>query len=85
MVFSLVNGVSARTFWPAMDVRAAAMPVSVSVSQRAGNGNRTRMASLEGWNFTIKLCPHETNVTRVSAAAKCFFGRSLLDKSCCRY
>ena len=25
--------------------------------QRAGNGNRTRMASLEGWNFTIKLCP----------------------------
>src|ERR1043166_7123417 len=24
---------------------------------RAGNGNRTRMASLEGWNFTIKLCP----------------------------
>ena len=25
----------------------------------AGNGNRTRMASLEGWNFTIKLCPHE--------------------------
>ena len=26
----------------------------------AGNGNRTRMASLEGWNFTIKLCPHRT-------------------------
>ena len=25
---------------------------------KAGNGNRTRMASLEGWNFTIKLCPH---------------------------
>jgi hypothetical protein len=25
--------------------------------KRAGNGNRTRMASLEGWNFTIKLCP----------------------------
>ena len=24
---------------------------------KAGNGNRTRMASLEGWNFTIKLCP----------------------------
>lgn len=23
----------------------------------AGSGNRTRMASLEGWNFTIKLCP----------------------------
>jgi hypothetical protein len=26
--------------------------------QIAGNGNRTRIASLEGWNFTIKLCPH---------------------------
>jgi hypothetical protein len=26
---------------------------------KAGNGNRTRMASLEGWNFTIKLCPRE--------------------------
>ena len=25
--------------------------------KKAGNGNRTRMASLEGWNFTIKLCP----------------------------
>ena len=25
----------------------------------AGNGNRTRMASLEGWNFTIKLCPRK--------------------------
>jgi hypothetical protein len=25
--------------------------------RKAGNGNRTRMASLEGWNFTIKLCP----------------------------
>ena len=25
--------------------------------ESAGNGNRTRMASLEGWNFTIKLCP----------------------------
>jgi hypothetical protein len=24
---------------------------------KAGNGNRTRIASLEGWNFTIKLCP----------------------------
>ncbi len=27
----------------------------------AGNGNRTRMASLEGWNFTIKLCPRVAN------------------------
>jgi hypothetical protein len=28
------------------------------IGKLAGNGNRTRMASLEGWNFTIKLCPH---------------------------
>ena len=25
----------------------------------AGNENRTRIASLEGWSFTIKLCPQE--------------------------
>ena len=24
----------------------------------AGSGNRTRLASLEGWNFTDKLYPH---------------------------
>src|SRR5205814_5865267 len=30
--------------------------VQRSRSNGAGNGNRTRMASLEGWNFTIKLC-----------------------------
>jgi hypothetical protein len=27
------------------------------IGNSAGNGNRTRIASLEGWNFTIKLCP----------------------------
>src|SRR5438045_2873507 len=30
----------------------------------AGNGNRTRMASLEGWNFTIKLCPRGIKLPR---------------------
>jgi hypothetical protein len=29
----------------------------IIIGKLAGNGNRTRMASLEGWNFTIKLCP----------------------------
>jgi hypothetical protein len=29
----------------------------VFIGKIAGSGNRTRMASLEGWNFTIKLCP----------------------------
>src|SRR5437764_13724427 len=57
MVFSLLNAVSDGAFWPAFDVRATAVPVWIKVRQRAGNGNRTRMASLEGWNFTIKLCP----------------------------
>ena len=37
----------------------------------AGNGNRTRMASLEGWNFTIKLCPHlEAGINLVEVARK---------------
>ncbi len=30
----------------------------------AGNENRTRMASLEGWSFTIKLCPRVANGTK---------------------
>jgi hypothetical protein len=32
----------------------------------AGSGDRTRMTSLEGWDFTIKLCPRrkQTAVTR---------------------
>ena len=41
--------------------------------KRAGNGNRTRMASLEGWNFTIKLCPRRNKLSRHSSAAKSFF------------
>ena len=38
---------------------AGSRPNHVACSSRAGagNGNRTRMASLEGWNFTLKLCP----------------------------
>src|SRR5581483_10719388 len=27
--------------------------------QRAGSGNRTRLASLEGWSFTTKLYPRD--------------------------
>jgi hypothetical protein len=30
---------------------------SLIYSVGAGNENRTRIASLEGWSFTIKLCP----------------------------
>src|SRR5437762_12867629 len=39
----------------------------------AGNGNRTRMASLEGWNFTIELCPHGGKLPRHGGAANSFF------------
>src|SRR5580700_6793760 len=34
---------------------------SLILSCGAGNENRTRIASLEGWSFTIKLCPQEPN------------------------
>src|SRR2546425_2411998 len=43
----------------------------------AGNGNRTRMASLEGWNFTIKLCPRGIKLPRRGSNANSFFGKSL--------
>ena len=39
---------------------------------RAGNGNRTRMASLEGWNFTIKLCPRALKLPCARKIAKSF-------------
>ena len=34
-------------------------PVKGPIENGAGDGNRTHVASLEGWNFTIKLHPHE--------------------------
>ena len=30
---------------------------SLNMKGLAGKGNRTLIASLEGWSFTIKLCP----------------------------
>ena len=35
-------------------------------SQRAGDGDRTRMASLEGWSSTIELHPRVSFETRSS-------------------
>lgn len=32
------------------------------VVKRAGSGNRTRMASLEGWSFAIKLYPRSSGM-----------------------
>jgi hypothetical protein len=37
-----------------------------SNSVRAGDGDRTRMASLEGWSSTIELHPHASYETRKS-------------------
>ena len=52
--------------------------ISVFLRKKAGNGNRTRMASLEGWNFTIKLCPRRFKLPRHASAAKFFFDNSVL-------
>ena len=38
----------------------------------AGKGNRTLIASLEGWSFTIKLCPRALKLPRSSGLAKFF-------------
>ena len=40
--------------------------------QGAGKGNRTLIASLEGWSFTIKLCPRALKLPRSPALAKFF-------------
>jgi hypothetical protein len=45
----------------------------IFIGKIAGNGNRTRMASLEGWNFTIKLCPRSRKLALAGAKAKRFF------------
>src|ERR1700691_1884287 len=34
--------------------------VTTTLEGEAGGGNRTRMASLEGWSSTIELHPHRT-------------------------
>ncbi|MEY2480793.1 MAG: hypothetical protein QOI04_1720 [Verrucomicrobiota bacterium] len=43
--------------------------------ESAGNGNRTRMASLEGWNFTIKLCPRRLENCRHTSPLPSSFSR----------
>ena len=35
------------------------MTLTCSVKDRAGDGNRTRMTSLEGWGSTIELHPRD--------------------------
>ncbi len=40
------------------EIKEACQPLT-SLDKTAGGGNRTRMTSLEGWSFTIKLHPHQ--------------------------
>jgi hypothetical protein len=39
---------------------------SLMLKRGAGKGNRTLIASLEGWSFTIKLCPRLRALVRVN-------------------
>ena len=43
------------------DIQRGSMRNLLIIKGQAGNENRTRIASLEGWSFTIKLCPHKSN------------------------
>ena len=50
------------------------------IGRIAGNGNRTRMASLEGWNFTIKLCPRAGVSCRAVATMPTHFSNAVATK-----
>ena len=45
----------------------------------AGDGNRTHAASLEGWNSTIELHPHPSDLTAVSTT---LVYNSIIEKNC---
>lgn len=42
-------------------------PIAVSFADGAGDGNRTHATSLEGWNSTIELHPHNSICLSVSS------------------
>jgi hypothetical protein len=63
--------------------RQVAGLMSASVVTTAGNGNRTRMASLEGWNFTIKLCPRSFKLARSNAKAKRDLPAGIAERNIC--
>ena len=52
-------------------------------TRKAGKGNRTLIASLEGWSFTIKLCPRAPKLPRSDAVAKFFQNREQRMPSVC--
>jgi hypothetical protein len=45
------------------------MPLICTGAKRAGDGNRTRMTSLEGWGSTIELRPRDGGGSRRSRRA----------------
>ncbi len=42
--------------------RAVLYPAELLAQIEAGRGNRTPITSLEGWSFTTKLYPHNTQI-----------------------
>ena len=49
--------------------RTRVMPVTCQDINRAGDGNRTRIASLEGWSSTIELRPQPPPNRRLTPVA----------------
>jgi hypothetical protein len=54
--FKLAHQVSSEIYTILDEIRRASVTHRVT---GAGGGNRTRVASLEGWSFTIKLRPQK--------------------------
>src|SRR3954452_17430165 len=51
---------------PAQRISGRGSPWFHAGKERAGRGNRTLLASLEGWSFTTKLYPRGANIGRGS-------------------
>ena len=59
---------------PGMYMKMALVPKgirAIRLSYGAGDGNRTRVISLEGWGSTIELRPHMVGTTGFEPAASC--------------
>ena len=50
---------------------ADALPLNYIRKKEAGDGNRTHVTSLEGWNSTIELHPHDCNVYYTTSSRFC--------------
>ena len=54
--------------WAPLIKSQGALPTELKVRFGAGDGNRTHVASLEGWNSTIELHPHSGAVDETGLA-----------------